>query len=174
MERLFEIDLKDYDENGEVFRRPSARGIILKEDKRIALVYSRKEKYFKFPGGGIVEGEDKKEALIREVKEEVGMIVIPESIREFGSVLRRQKGEFAENEIFEQQNYYYLCDVEDRIVSQDLDEYETEAEFKLRVVDIDDAIKVNAEYKSDDRFNEVMINREYRVLKLIKEKVLGK
>ena len=45
MERLFEIDLMDYDENGEVFRRPSARGIILKEDKRIALVYSRKEKY---------------------------------------------------------------------------------------------------------------------------------
>lgn len=29
--------------------------------------------------------------LIREVREEVGLIVIPESIFEFGSVMRRQK-----------------------------------------------------------------------------------
>ena len=67
MERLFEIDLKDYKETDEVFRRPSARAIILQENK-IALVYSKKEKYYKFPGGGIVEGEDKKEALITYVQ----------------------------------------------------------------------------------------------------------
>ncbi len=52
MKRLFEIDLKDYKESGNVFRRPSARAIIRKGDK-IALVYSQKEKYYKFPGGGI-------------------------------------------------------------------------------------------------------------------------
>ena len=82
MERLFEIDLKDYKETDKVFRRPSARAIILIKDK-IALVYSKKEKYFKFPGGGIHADEDKREALIREVREEVGMVVIPGSIREF-------------------------------------------------------------------------------------------
>ena len=83
MQRLFEIDLKDYKEKDEIFRRPSARAIILQEDK-IALVYSKKEKYYKFPGGGIHDDEDKIEALIREVREEVGMLVIPESIQEFG------------------------------------------------------------------------------------------
>ena len=45
MKRLFEIDLKDYKESGNVFRRPSARAIIRKGDK-IALVYSKKEKYY--------------------------------------------------------------------------------------------------------------------------------
>ena len=123
MKQLFEIDLKDYKETDTVFRRPSARAIIIKDDK-IALVYSKKEKYYKFPGGGIHDDEDKKEALIREVREEVGLVVIPESIREYGSVMRRQKSSIKDGEIFEQENYYYFCDVEDRVIEQHLDAYE--------------------------------------------------
>ena len=91
MRQLFEIDLKDYEKDDCVFRRPSARGIIFGDDKKIAIVYSKKEKQFKFPGGGIREDEDKKEALIREVREEVGLIVIPEFIRKLERVMRRQK-----------------------------------------------------------------------------------
>ena len=70
MEQLFEIDLHDYEEGDSIFSRPSARGIIFDDFGRIALVYSQKEKYYKFPGGGIHKDEDKKEALIREVREE--------------------------------------------------------------------------------------------------------
>ncbi|MBP3278224.1 MAG: NUDIX domain-containing protein [Butyrivibrio sp.] len=168
MKRLFEIDLKDYKETGNVFRRPSARAIIRKGDK-IALVYSQKEKYYKFPGGGIHDDEDKRQALIREVREEVGMVVIPESIREFGSVLRRQKSDRGEDTIFEQENFYYLCDVEDALVNQELDDYEKDAEFVLRVVDLDRAIEVNDVYSSDVFFDEVMIKRDLRVLRLLKE-----
>ena len=168
MRQLFEIDLKDYEETYAVFRRPSARAIIINGDK-IALVYSKKEKYYKFPGGGIHDDEDKKEALIREVREEVGLVVIPESIREYGSVMRRQKSTVKENEIFEQENYYYFCDVQDEAVDQDLDAYEDEAGFVLRIVDIDEAIATNAAYKSDDCFNRIMINREKRVLEMIKQ-----
>ncbi len=167
MKRLFEIDLKDYKEEDSVFRRPSARAIIIKGDK-ISLVYSKKEKYYKFPGGGIHDDEDKKEALIREVREEVGMVVIPESIREFGSVLRRQKSDESENTVFEQENYYYFCDVEDEPVDQELDEYEKDAEFVLKTVDIETAIEANDIYKSDVFFNEIMIKRELRVLRLLK------
>ena len=65
MRCLFEIDLKDYEGCTKVFRRPSARAVILKGDK-IALVYATEEKYYKFPGGGIHDDEDKKEALIRQ------------------------------------------------------------------------------------------------------------
>ena len=168
MKRLFEIDLKDYKETDNVFRRPSARAIIIKGDK-IALVYSKKEKYYKFPGGGIRDDEDKREALIREVREEVGMVVIPESIREFGSVLRRQKSDRGEDTIFEQENFYYFCDVEDELVEQKLDDYESDAEFVLRVVDFDTAIEANDVYTSDVFFNEVMIKRDLRVLRLLKE-----
>ena len=168
MKRLFEIDLKDYKETDNVFRRPSARAIIRKDDM-IALVYSKKEKYYKFPGGGIRDDEDKRQALIREVREEVGMVVIPESIREFGSVLRRQKSGMAEDTIFEQENFYYFCDVQDELVEQELDDYESDAEFVLRVVDLDTAIKANDLYTSDVFFDEVMIKRDLRVLRLIKD-----
>ncbi len=168
--RLFEIDLKDYKKTDSVFRRPSARAIIIRGDE-IALVYSQRDKYYKFPGGGIHDDEDKKEALIREVREEVGMVVIPESIREFGSVLRRQKSDKAENTIFEQENYYYFCDIQDKLVDQELDDYEQDAEFVLRIVDIDTAIKANDIYTSEVFFDEVMIKRELRVLRLIKSQL---
>ena len=130
MRQLFEIDLRDYENGDGVFSRPSVRGIIFVDDNKIALVYSENEKYYKFPGGGINKDEDKKEALIREVREEVGLIVIPESIREFGSVLRRQKSNISPHTIFEQENFYYTCQTENQIVEQNLDEYEVEAAFQ--------------------------------------------
>ena len=132
------------------------------------MVYSIKEKYYEFPGGGIKDGEDISAALIREVKEEVGLIVKPESISEFGSVIRRQKSYSAENTVFEQENYYFRCDCEETVVDQNLADYEKEAGFTLRYVDIDEAIKVNSEYRSDDLFNEIMIKREKKVLEMIK------
>lgn len=107
MRELFVIDLKDYDLELKRFRRPSVRGIIFK-DKKIAMVYSQKYDYYKFPGGGIEAGESHNIALIREVLEETGLKIIPDSINEYGYVLRIQKSTYNENEIFEQENYYYL------------------------------------------------------------------
>ena len=169
MRQLLEIDLQNYENCDSVFSRPSVRGIILKDDNKIALVYSEKEKYYKFPGGGIHKDEDKKEALIREVREEVGLTVIPESICEFGSVMRRQKSNVSPNTIFEQENFYYMCKTKNRIVDQDLDDYE--AGFTLRFVSLDEAIRVNSAYKSEDYFNEIMIMRETKVLQMIKDAV---
>ena len=168
MKELFSMDLKDYSPNASVFRRPSARAIIIKNNT-IALVYSLKEKYYKFPGGGIKDGEDMPAALIREVREEVGLIVKPETITEFGSVLRRLKSNYYENTVFEQENFYFRCECEENIVEQNLDDYEKEAEFTLRFVDINEAIKVDSEYKSGDLFKDTMIQRETRVLEMIRE-----
>ena len=126
-----------------------------------------KNHYYKFPGGGINNGENKIDALIREVKEEVGLNVIKNSIKEFGSVLRKQKGD--NNTIFIQENFYYLCDCDKEIGLQNLDQYEIEAGFVLRIVDIDLAIKENEEFHSSNLFDEIMIKREERVLKLVKE-----
>lgn len=171
MERLFEIDLQDYNEGDSVFSRPSARGIIFDKNGNIALVYSQNEKYYKFPGGGIHEDEDKKVALVREVREETGLVVIPETIKEFGSVLRRQKSTVSANTIFQQENFYYTCEVEDEVTDQDLDDYEAEAGFELQFVSLEEAIHVNKNYKTDDYFNEIMIKRDTKLLEMIKENI---
>lgn len=111
MKKLFIIDLKDYNENMPRFKRPSVRAIIIKNGL-IAMVYSKKYDYYKFPGGGIEKNEDILTALKREVLEETGLKIIDASITELGSVLRIQKSRFNDSEIFEQENYYYLCDIE--------------------------------------------------------------
>ena len=168
MRRLFTIDLKDYQEDFKIYRRPSVRAIICNGNK-LRLVYSPVEKYYKFPGGGIRGNEDRIDTLIREVREETGLVVIPETVREYGSVLRRQNSDRDEDTIFEQENFYYFCDVSEANIGQDLDSYEEKLEFTLRDVDIDEAIRVNDEYTSENAFNYQMIKRELRVLQMLKE-----
>ena len=85
--------------------------------------------------------------------------------------MRRQKSNVSPNTIFEQENFYYMCKTKNRIVDQDLDDYEAEAGFTLRFVSLNEAIRVNSAYKSEDYFNEIMIMRETKVLQMIKDAI---
>lgn len=80
MQLLFEMDEKDYNPNGRAFVRPSSRVIIIKNNK-IYMIHSLTYNYYTFPGGGIEKDETKIDALIREIKEEAGLIVIKDSIK---------------------------------------------------------------------------------------------
>lgn len=163
MRILFEMDKKDYVPNGSVFIRPSARAVIIKDGKT-AMVYSKKYNYYKFPGGGIEEGEGKEDALIREVLEETGLCVIKNSIQEYGLVRRIQKGK--KEDIFIQDNYYFLCSVKENLEQQNLDEYEADEGFTLEFLKPQLALAVNRKNTLDD-FNKVMLEREERVLELL-------
>lgn len=170
MKQLFTIDLKDYDPNGKKFYRPSVRGIIFNDDGDIAMIYSQKYHFYKFPGGGIEGNETHLETLAREIKEETGMTLIPESVKEFGEVLKIQKGdETGEDTIHIQQNFYYTCKVEDKIGDQDLDDGEKDLDFVLEFVPVEEAIAANSAFESDDVFKKQMAERERRVLELLKD-----
>lgn len=163
MRILFEMDKKDYVPDGSVFSRPSARAVIIKDGK-IAMVYSKKYNYYKFPGGGIEADESMEDALIREVLEETGLCVIRDSIREYGQVHRIQRG--TKEDIFIQDNYYFLCCVKEDIEQQNLDEYEADESFTLEFLEPQFAINVNRETILDD-FTPVMLEREALVLELL-------
>lgn len=167
MRLLFEIDTKDYDLNGIAFVRHSARCITIKNGN-VAMVHSLKYNYYKFPGGGIEEGESIKDAVIRETFEEAGLKIIPESMKEFGYVHRIEKGDYPKTDYWIQDNYYYLCDVEDCIGAQDLDDYEEDENFTLEYVNPDKAIFINRNINHGAN-NQNTFEREARVLEILKE-----
>ena len=170
MKRLFSIDLKDYDPNSKKYYRPSVRGIIFDDNGNIAMIYSRKDHYYKFPGGGVEGGESRLETLAREIKEETGLTLIPKSVQEFGEVLKIQRGdECGQDVIHIQQNYYYICAVEDEISEQELEDDEKESDFVLKYAPIDEAVAVNAAFDSDNAFKKQIADREKRVLEIIRD-----
>lgn len=163
MRLLFTLDRMDYDPDTPVLIRPSVRGIIIKDGK-IAMVHSLKYDYYKFPGGGIESGETMEQALIREVAEESGLQVIPESVREYGLVHRVQKD--LRGGKFVQDNYYYLCNTQMTVFSQQLDDYEMEERFTLEFIEPKHGISVNR-FGDHGPKDKTMLEREARVLELL-------
>lgn len=170
MRMLFEMNLKDYDNCSHVFTRNSARSIIIK-NKQVAMIHSLKYDYYKFPGGGIENGESPVEAMIRETREEAGLCIIPRTVREYGMVHRIQRSDKDFSECFVQDNYYYLCEAMDNTVSQNLDEYEVKESYRLEYVDPETAVKKNREVKNSP-YNTMMFEREARVLELLRSEGL--
>ena len=170
MRLLFEIDKKDYGGCTHAFMRDSARSIIIRNGK-IAMIHSLKYDYYKFPGGGIEPGESAADALIRETAEEAGLTVIPDSIREYGYVHRIQKSTVKEDEYFVQDNYYFLCDVEDGVKPQKLDDYESDEQFTLKYVKSETAVLSNRT-KDHGPKDPVMLEREARVLEMLRSEGL--
>ena len=172
MRLLFDMDKMDYADCTHSFSRDSARSIVIR-DGRIAMIHSQKYDYYKFPGGGIEKGEDPVGAMIRETREETGLIVIPETVREYGYVHRIQKSDYDSTECFVQDNYYYFCDALEDLTSQNLDDYEAEEAYELVFVEPASAIRANRSVK-DSPYNPMMFEREVHVLELlISEGVIG-
>ena len=162
MKELFRMDRQNYNPEGKVYRRPSARAIILKDGK-VLLNYLSKFDCYEFPGGGIEAGETPERAVQREVAEETGRIVVPESVREFGIVLRRQQDSADPDGIFEQENYYYFCDVTDECVPRKPDGHEIRDGAEPVWAETL-AIPMDRNRKAFERLGEPFIQREMRVM----------
>ncbi len=165
MRLLFEMDKKDYDNCTHSFVRNSARSIII-SNKKLAMIHSLKYDYYKFPGGGIESGEDPIAAMVRETREEAGLVVKPETVKEYGYVHRIQKGDKDDTECFIQDNYYYLCEVEDETVAQCLDNYESQENYVLEYIDPQIAVMKNRSV-SQSPYNPMMFERDAKVIEIL-------
>lgn len=165
MRKLFDIDKKDYADCTHSFIRNSARSIIIRNGK-IAMIHSLKYDYYKFPGGGIENGETPVEAMIRETLEEAGLMVIPESVKEYGYVHRIQRSDNDPTECFIQDNYYYICEAMDSPAAQNLDDYEAKESYTLEFTDPIQAIEKNRNVQGAP-YDQTMFEREALVLEML-------
>ena len=165
MRLLFEMDKKDYADCTHTFVRNSARSIII-SDNKLAMIHSLKYDYYKFPGGGIEQGEDPVAAVIRETREEAGLVIIPDSVREYGCVHRIQTRNKDATECFVQDNFYYLCQVEDGRVAQSLEGYEAGEQYTPEFVSPEVVIDKNLNVK-DSPYSPVLFEREVRVVRML-------
>ncbi|MFH0779984.1 MAG: VTT domain-containing protein [Parcubacteria group bacterium] len=133
IELLGEIKDKEFPpDESKMKLREASRAVLFDENGLVPLLFVSNEHYYKLPGGGIDKGEDKIQALIREVKEEVGSAI--EITGEVGKIIEhRSKWNL------KQVSYCYLG----KIISKGKPEF-TEGEvshgFELVWLNLDEAI----------------------------------
>ena len=147
--------------------RKTVRGIIRKDGK-ILLVYSKKFDDYMFPGGHMKK-EKKRDALRRELKEEVGCNGI-EILGYYGRIIEKRYSN-KDNVLVKQISYYYLCDI-DEIGEQALEEDEIKYGVKPIWIKIDDAIKHNESAMLNIKHQQAglrtVLKREVMVLKKLR------
>lgn len=134
------IDLQNYPADAAVYRRTAVRGIIRRGDKFL-LIYSQKYGDCKFAGGGVEQGETLTDTLIREVREEAGRDVIPDTVREALLVKERRMG--ARGDVVFMDSHYYFCEVSDTVHPQQLVDYEREEGYEVVWLTLAEAIARN-------------------------------
>ena len=150
--------------------RIATRAIILKGEM-ILMLYTERYHDYTLPGGGLDEGEDLQQGLIRELKEETGAQNI-RNIREFGLYEEFRPWYKTDFAIMQMKSYCYLCDIDAQLGETQLEDYEIKNGMKAVWLNIYDAIKHNEQTMLHSDKKGMSIERETFLLKLIAEELL--
>ncbi len=145
----------------------SARGIVLNDKDEVCLQYVSKRGYYKLPGGGVERGETEKEALMREVLEEVGCKVKIE--RELGITL-----EFRNKTNLLHVSYGYTARVDGEVGEPAYEQGEIDDGFKPVWVSIDKALElINPDAPLENYKGRFIVKREHIFLTEAKKLLLN-
>lgn len=154
--------------DGRVVTRTAVRGIIL-GGRNLLLVFSPINGDYKFPGGGVDEGESHFEALAREIREECGAEMLS-VLGEFGKMIEYDLADEPDFDVFMMTSYYYYVQIGSQFGEQRLDGYEQDLGFRPVWVDIDRAIENNrAVYAENRPGRPKWIPRDLYVLGLLRD-----
>jgi 8-oxo-dGTP pyrophosphatase MutT (NUDIX family) len=156
---------------GRTIYRTAVRGVILR-GRDLLMVHSANVGDYKFPGGGVAEGESHTQALCREVREECGASILHIG-SEIGAVIEYNIPIEKDYDAFKMTSHYYRCDVEGEFGAQKLDDYEQELGFKPVWIDIDKAIQLNKALLHSEEIPE-WLRREIFILEYIQQNLLLK
>jgi len=151
--------------------RTTVRGVIIKNDQ-VLMVYSPQFNDYTFPGGGKKSDESLEDALLRELKEELGADYVYD-IKELGYLTEYRYGLNNNQQVYKQESYFFTCQV-GSLGRQDLVERELLHGVIPKWININKAIKHNNSIINDENHSkegmQTVIQRENVVLeKILKE-----
>lgn len=145
--------------------RKAARTVIFDENNKVAILEVRGGLYHKIPGGGIEDGENEVVAASREATEEAGCDV--EIIERLG------ESDFIDpaDANLIHHSVCYLAKKTREHPDTNFTEHEVNNNFRLIWLDINSAIKLFENVKSDVQFEVNMNNRDLKFLQKAKEMI---
>ena len=156
-----EDNLKEEDIDELVIR---TKGLIINSKNEISLGYSHGT--YQFTGGHLEEGESLEECLVREIKEETGIILKDYSMKPFYKTVYYTKnyhnsGKNRKNEI-----YFYIIKTDEvaDMSNSNLDDWEKDGNYEIRVVPLDEVENVLNSTLNDNPINEVIYKEMLNVL----------
>lgn len=147
--------------------RRACKAIIYDNIGRLIMIRTR-DGSFKFPGGGMKEGENDLQTLQREIREELG-IDGAEILDAAGIVIEKKQTPDEENNFFIMESVYYFCSVNfSQICDTELEKYEKEEDFQMYSVSLEGAIQENESRLCEGQSQNWTL-RETMVLKALRE-----
>ncbi|MGG1639540.1 NUDIX hydrolase [Paenibacillus sp. NRS-1760] len=149
----------DASEFMETITRYASRGVLVDDRFYVAMMYMSKINLYKLPGGGIDEGEEIRDAFLREIKEETGYEA--EIIYELGYV-----EEHKNKNNFMQHSYCFVAKAHSRVSNGMLTESEAEIGMIVEWMTFEKALEAmnSSEINCNDYSTKFMIVREKAIL----------
>ena len=167
MKKLLIMDEMNYPPDLDEIYRVAVRGIIIVDGKLLMIEGSSGE--LKLPGGGIEDGEDDCRALVREVKEETGYDVIPDTIEPFGEIEEKRLS-IHEDRLWHQISRLYFCGVNPTQGQCSYSENEIKSGFRQVWYTIEDALEKSKSVLERDG-EHAWNQREYKTLLLLRDRL---
>jgi len=153
-----------------LIERHAARAIVLRGDD-ILLLYTERYHDYSLPGGGIDDGEDEIQGLIRELQEETGAQNI-RNVQPYARYDEYRPWYKSDADIIHMISHCYTCEIDDELGDTAFESHEVSNGMKPVWVNIHEAIAHNEEVIANSPKKGLSIDRETFMLKVIAEELL--
>ena len=154
-----------------LLERHAARGIVLKGEQ-ILLLYTKRYHDYSLPGGGIDEGEDNIDGLIRELREETGAQGI-RNVTAFARYDEYRPWYKSDADIIHMISHCYVCEIDDALGETAFESHEVSNGMIPLWMNIYQAIAHNEAVIANSDKKGLSIERETFMLKLIAERLVS-
>lgn len=153
-----------------ILQRKAARAIVL-DGEDILMLYTERYHDYTLPGGGVDEGEDILQGMVRELEEETGAQNI-HNIKPFGLYEEFRPWYKDDADVMHMVSYCFTCKIDRELGNTNYEDYEIKNGMKPVWINIRDAITHNELTMAESEKKGMSIERETFLLRLIAKELL--